>query len=76
MARQSDTTHPNHAAFPRGVSGPALRALHAAGVRTVGDLAGWTEADLAALHGMGPRALAVLRTALAESGRGFRPPTA
>jgi hypothetical protein len=76
MARQSETTHPNQAAFPRGVSGPALRALRAAGVRSVGDLAGWTEADLAALHGMGPKALAALRAALAESGREFRPPRA
>ena len=76
MARQTETTHPNQAAFPRGVSGPALRALHAAGVRSVGDLAGWTEADLAALHGMGPKALGLLRAALAQQGRRFRPPAA
>jgi hypothetical protein len=75
MARQSETTHPNQAAFPPGVSGPALRALHAAGVRSVADLAGWAEADLAALHGVGPKALAVLRAALARSGRRFRDPT-
>jgi hypothetical protein len=75
MARHSQTTHPNQAAFPPGVSGPALRALRAAGVQSVADLAGWTEADLAALHGMGPKALGVLRAALARAGGRFRDAT-
>jgi hypothetical protein len=73
MARTTDATHPNRAAFPPGVSGPALRALQGAGVRSLADLARWTEADLAKLHGMGPKALGILRTALAASGRTFRP---
>jgi DNA-directed RNA polymerase alpha subunit len=68
----AETTHPNRAAFPTGLSGPALRALHAAGIRSVADLTRWTESDLAALHGMGPKGLDALRTALAASGRGFR----
>lgn len=72
MPRTTEATHPNRAAFPPGVSGPALRALHGAGVRSVADLARWTEADLAALHGMGPKALGALRDALAASGRSFR----
>jgi predicted flap endonuclease-1-like 5' DNA nuclease len=72
MARTTDTTHPNKSAFPAGVSGPALRALSSAGIRSIADLAQWTEADLAALHGMGPKALDVLRAALEASGRSFR----
>ena len=72
MARTTDTTHPNKSAFPAGVSGPALRALSSAGIRSIADLARWTEADLAALHGMGPKALDVLRDALEASGRSFR----
>jgi predicted flap endonuclease-1-like 5' DNA nuclease len=72
MTPSRDVTHPNEAAFPRGMSGPALRALHGAGVRSVAGLARWTEADLAALHGMGPKALEILRTALEASGRSFR----
>jgi len=72
MARTTDTTHPNKSAFPTGVSGPALRALDSAGIRSIADLARWTEADLAALHGMGPKALDVLRSALEASGRSFR----
>ena len=72
MARTNETTHPNMAAFPPGVGGPALRALSAAGIRSVDDLARWTEADLARLHGMGPKALGALRGALEASGRSFR----
>ena len=72
MARVTNTSHPNQSAFPRGMSGPALRALNAAGVRSVAELSRWTEAELAALHGMGPKALAVLRDALEASGARFR----
>ena len=72
MARPSELSHPNRTEFPRGVSGPALRALASAGVRSVAELAGWSEADLAALHGMGPKALAVLKDALEASGGRFR----
>ena len=72
MVKPSELTHPNRAAFPSGVSGPALRALAGAGVRGVADLRRWTEAELAALHGMGPKALGALREALAESGGTFR----
>ena len=72
MTPPTDATHPNRAAFPAGMSGPALRALHTAGVRSLDDLTRWTERDLAALHGMGPKGVRVLREALAASGRGFR----
>lgn len=68
----SESTHPNQAAFPRGVGGPALRALDRAGIRSVKDLAKWTESDLAALHGMGPKALGILREALAAAGLELR----
>lgn len=58
------TTHPNVEAFPKGLSGPALRALHGAGIRSLADAARWSDKDLAALHGMGPKALGILRRAL------------
>ena len=54
------------------MSGPSLRALSVAGVRSMSDVARWTRADLAKLHGMGPKALDVLERALEESGRSFR----
>jgi hypothetical protein len=65
-------THPNASAFPKGVAGPALRALHNAGITGMASLAKWSEHDVAELHGMGPKALAVLKAALKEQGRGFR----
>jgi predicted flap endonuclease-1-like 5' DNA nuclease len=74
MAKPSDATHPNRSAFPHGVGGPALRALAQAGVRSLDDLARWSEAELGALHGLGPKALGALREALAASGRQFRTP--
>lgn len=36
------------------------------------DLERWTEADLRALHGMGPRALGILREELRAVGGRFR----
>ena len=56
------------------MSGPALRALNVAGVRSMADLGKWTEAELLALHGMGPKALGILGEALAASGVRFRQP--
>jgi predicted flap endonuclease-1-like 5' DNA nuclease len=67
-----ESTHPNAGAFPAGMPGPALRALAHAGIRTMAQLASRTEAELAALHGMGPKALRMLRDALAAQGRHFR----
>lgn len=72
MTKPSESTHPNRAAFPAGVSGPELRAMEGAGVRSVAELAKWSEAELAALHGMGPKAVTVLRYALEASGGQFR----
>lgn len=68
----TDATHPNRDAFPAGMSGPALRALDAAGVRSLDALARWSEAELLALHGMGPKGVRLLRDALAAAGRGLR----
>ena len=53
-------------ALPAGLSAPARRALAGAGVRTLDDLARGTEADVLRLHGMGPKAMGVLRQALAD----------
>lgn len=72
MSKTDAATHPNAAAFPPGMPGPALRALAGAGIRSMSDLARRTESELAALHGMGPKALALLESALAADGRRFR----
>lgn len=53
------------------LAAPAQRALAGAGVATFEQLAARTEAEVAALHGMGPNALKKLREALAERGLSF-----
>ncbi|MEV6202255.1 DNA-binding protein [Streptomyces sp. NPDC051771] len=54
--------------FPRAIGAPATRALVAAGYTGLDRLAGVPAAELAALHGVGPKALRVLAEALAERG--------
>lgn len=66
MSKKTELTHPNASAFPVGMPGPALRALASAGIRSMHDLARWDTNDLAALHGMGPKALQILQRGLEE----------
>lgn len=67
-----EKTHPNADAFPRGVSGPSLRALSIAGIRSMTQLSRWKESDLAELHGMGPKGMRILKAALKAEGRRLR----
>ena len=53
--------------LPR-IGAPATRALGLAGYTQLGQLAGVPRATLAALHGVGPKALRILDEALAEHG--------
>lgn len=57
------------------ISSPALAALHAAGIRTLDDMAHYTERELLQMHGVGPKAIRLLRPALAACGLDFRRPT-
>jgi hypothetical protein len=50
---------------------PAVRALAGAGVRRLEQLTSFSEAELKQLHGMGPKALGILREALADRGLSF-----
>ena len=49
--------------LPR-IGAPATRALAAAGIHTLADLRGRDLSDIAALHGVGPRAITLLQEAL------------
>jgi DNA-directed RNA polymerase alpha subunit len=69
MPSRRDTTRPNEAAFPVGLSGAALRALAHAGIGSMAQLSRRSEAELRALHGMGPKAVRILKSALAQQGR-------
>jgi hypothetical protein len=55
------------------LAAPARRALARAGYRTLADLDGASTAALARLHGMGPKALEVLKARLAEHGISLKP---
>ena len=50
--------------LPPGLARPAIRALHAAGITRLEQCARYSDADLARLHGIGPRALDLIRAAL------------
>lgn len=53
---------------------PARAALEEAGVTRLSQLAGWTEPELLALHGVGPKAVRLLRPAMDAAGVTFADP--
>ena len=50
------------------IGAPATRALAAIGISWLEQLAGFPRARLAALHGVGPKALRILEQELARNG--------
>lgn len=54
--------------LPKGIGAPAARALVAAGYLRLEQLDGVPAVQLDALHGVGPKAVRLLREALAERG--------
>lgn len=57
--------------LPKAIGAPATRALAGAGITTLAQVAGLTEAELLAMHGVGPKAVRVLGEALRADGRSF-----
>lgn len=57
--------------LPDGLSAPARRALSAIGVSQLHHLTRFCEHEIKLLHGMGPKAIARLRAAMAQSGWTF-----
>jgi len=51
---------------------PAQRAIVAAGIRSLEELAGMTEAQLKAMHGIGPHAIKTVHAVLAEHGMALK----
>ena len=60
--------------LPAGIGKPALRALTAAGYTRLDQLARVKESELVKLHGVGLKAMKVLRAALQAKGLAFGPP--
>lgn len=61
-ARQSDAVDHD---LPRAIGRPATGALLLAGISTLAEVGNRTDEELLALHGVGPRAVRILREALA-----------
>ena len=66
LAGRPARTAPRPTGTPSDVGAPAARALRAAGLTTLEAVAAVTEAEVAAMHGVGPVALTKLREALAR----------
>ena len=57
--------------FPQNIGNPARQALEVAGYSKLKQLTKVTEAELGKLHGMGPKALRILRETLEAKGMSF-----
>ena len=53
------------------LAAPAMRALNSAGLTSLAKLARATEAEVMALHGMGPNAMKAIRAAMKARGLSF-----
>lgn len=67
ICSKDEMTEKYGADFPN-IGAPAFRALDGAGIHSLTDLTKYSEDDLLALHGFGPRALRILSEALAAQG--------
>ncbi len=69
------TQQPEQAAndFPAKIGRPATGALLHAGYTQMAQLTKLSAAELQQLHGMGPKAIGILREALAAQGLSFAP---
>ncbi|MGI8403289.1 MAG: DNA-binding protein [Thermomicrobiales bacterium] len=57
--------------LPPGISAPARRALAGVRIESLEQCATRTEAEILELHGMGPKALGIIRSALDAKGLTF-----
>lgn len=58
--------------FYSGLGAPARRALESAGIRSISQLAGYTQAELLDLHGLGPSSIPKLKRLLNAHNLDFR----
>ena len=70
MPEETPKTQPEHD-FPKGIGRPATNALLVAGYTRLEQLTTVSEADIKQLHGVGQKAMTILRATLAEKGWSF-----
>lgn len=58
--------------WPKGMGRPAQSALEAIGVRSLDEVTRFSEKELLGIHGVGPKAVAVIKAALHEQGKLLR----
>jgi hypothetical protein len=73
MIMAEPQTAPPESALPRGIGRPATSAFAAAGYYRLEQFTTVSEAELLKLHGVGAKALGVLRQALQAQGLDFAP---
>lgn len=54
------------------ISAPARRALEAQGISSLKQLSEYSEKEISTLHGMGPKAITILKEALKENNLHFK----
>lgn len=69
--KQDSTNHEQNDALPK-IGAPATRALTDAGYTRLSQLSDVSAADLLKLHGVGTKAIQILREALAQKGLKFK----
>ena len=69
----SDSQPDSATTLPKGIGKPATRALAAVGVTRLDQITHFTESQLLAMHGVGPKAVGVIQAALASQGQAFKP---
>ncbi len=57
--------------LPEGLSNPARGALLAEGIQHLEDLSAYTEKQILAIHGVGPKTIPTLREAMGKHGISF-----
>ncbi|HMQ31036.1 MAG TPA: hypothetical protein PKD53_09920 [Chloroflexaceae bacterium] len=66
-----DTGHEPESELPRSIGRTARRVLALSGYTRLAQLTSVSEAELLRLHGVGPKAIRLLREALADQGLAF-----
>jgi predicted flap endonuclease-1-like 5' DNA nuclease len=63
------TRKPVPPSFPKGVAAPAIRALKSVGITRLEQAAKFSSSELRSLHGIGPKAITIIKAALQAEGK-------
>lgn len=69
---QCETARRHQSGWQVRLSAPARRALEKAGIKTLQQLASFSEEEILSLHGIGPSSLPHLQAAMKQAGLSFK----